>query len=155
VKTKYQQHDLVYKTMQSEKWAAYLILIFILIIASFNILGSLSMLIIDKKEDIMILQSMGATSKTIRMIFLFEGWLISLVGAVTGTLLGLLLCWVQITFGIISLPSNGSFLISAYPVRVVFSDILIILVVVLFIGFLASWYPVKYISKKSFSENNL
>lgn len=155
VKTKYQQHDLVYKTMQSEKWAAYLILIFILIIASFNILGSLSMLIIDKKEDIMILQSMGATSKTIRMIFLFEGWLISLVGAVTGTLLGLLLCWVQITFGIISLPSNGSFLISAYPVRVVFSDILIILVVVLFIGFLASWYPVKYISKKSFSGNNL
>lgn len=155
VKTKYQQHDLVYKTMQSEKWAAYLILIFILIIASFNILGSLSMLIIDKKEDIMILQSMGATSKTIRMIFLFEGWLISLVGAVTGTLLGLLLSWVQITFGIISLPSNGSFLISAYPVRVVFSDILIILIVVLFIGFLASWYPVKYISKKSFSGNNL
>ena len=113
------------------------------------------MLIIDKKEDIMILQSMGATSKTIRMIFLFEGWLISLVGAVTGTLLGLLLSWVQITFGIISLPSNGSFLISAYPVRVVFSDILIILIVVLFIGFLASWYPVKYISKKSFSGNNL
>lgn len=155
VKTKYQQHDMVYKTMQSEKWAAYLILIFILIIASFNILGSLSMLIIDKKEDIMILQSMGATAKIIRMIFLFEGWLISLVGAVTGTLLGLLLCWIQITFGIISLPSNGSFLISAYPVRVVFNDILIILVVVLFIGFLASWYPVKYISKKSFSENNL
>lgn len=155
VKTKMQQHDLVYKTMQSEKWAAYLILVFILIIASFNILGSLSMLIIDKKSDIMILQSMGATSKTIQLIFLFEGWLISVVGAIAGTFLGLLLCWAQIIFEIIPLPNNGSFLISAYPVRIVFTDILIILSVVIFIGFLASYYPVKLISKKNLTENNL
>ena len=148
VKNKYQQHDLIYKTMQSEKWVAYLILVFILIIASFNILGSLSLLIIDKKDDIMILQSMGADNQLISRIFLFEGWLISIIGAFAGTILGLFICWLQITFEIVPLASNGSFLITAYPVRVVFTDILYILLVVLLIGFLASWYPVKYISKK-------
>lgn len=155
VKNKYQQHDLIYKTMQSEKWVAYLILVFILIIASFNILGSLSLLIIDKKDDIMILQSMGADNQLISRIFLFEGWLISIIGAFAGTILGLLICWLQITFEIVPLASNGSFLITAYPVRVVFTDILYILLVVLLIGFLASWYPVKYISKKQFASQNL
>ncbi len=155
VKNKYQQHDLIYKTMQSEKWAAYLILVFILIIASFNILSSLSMLIIDKKEDIHIFRSMGATSKTIGQIFLFEGWLISIVGAVFGTLLGLFVCWLQIQFEIIQLPSNGSFLISAYPVKVVITDILLILTVVLLIGFFASWYPIKFISQKYFTPQNI
>lgn len=155
VKNKYQQHDLIYKTMQSEKWVAYLILVFILIIASFNILGSLSLLIIDKKDDIMILQSMGADSQLISRIFLFEGWLISIIGAFAGTILGLLICWLQVTFEIVPLASNGSFLITAYPVRVVFTDILYILLVVLLIGFLASWYPVKYISKKQFASQNL
>lgn len=155
VKNKYQQHDLIYRTMQSEKWVAYLILVFILIIASFNILGSLSLLIIDKKDDIMILQSMGADNQLISRIFLFEGWLISIIGAFAGTILGLLICWLQITFEIVPLASNGSFLITAYPVRVVFTDILYILLVVLLIGFLASWYPVKYISKKQFASKNL
>ncbi len=155
VKNKYQQHDLIYRTMQSEKWVAYLILVFILIIASFNILGSLSLLIIDKKDDIMILQSMGADNQLISRIFLFEGWLISIIGAFAGTILGLLICWLQITFEIVPLASNGSFLITAYPVRVDFTDILYILWVVLLIGFLASWYPVKYISKKQFASQNL
>ncbi len=155
VKDKYQQHDLIYKTMQSEKWAAYLILVFILIIASFNILGSLSMLIIDKKEDILIFRSMGATSKTIRKIFLFEGWLISVLGAVIGSVLGVLICWVQIQFEIITLPGNGSFVISAYPVEIIFSDIILVLSVVLFIGFVVSWYPVKFISQKYLLQQNL
>ncbi len=155
VKNKYQQHDLIFKTMQSEKWSAYLILVFILVIASFNVLSSLSMLIIDKKEDIYIFRSMGATSKTIGNIFLFEGWMISVVGAITGTLLGLLICWVQIKFEIISLPHSGTFLISAYPVQIIFTDILLILTVVLLIGFLASYYPVKFISQKYFSPQNL
>jgi lipoprotein-releasing system permease protein len=155
VKNKYQQHDLIFKTMQSEKWSAYLILVFILIIASFNVLSSLSMLIIDKKEDIYIFRSMGATSKTIGNIFLFEGWMISVVGAITGTLLGLLICWTQIKFEIISLPHSGTFLISAYPVQIIFTDILLILTVVLLIGFLASYYPVKFISQKYFSPQNL
>lgn len=155
VKNKYQQHDLIYKTMQSEKWAAYLILVFILVIASFNILGSLSMLIIDKKDDILIFRSMGASTKTIGQIFLFEGWLISIVGAIIGAILGLVLCWLQITFSIIPLPNNGSFLITAYPVKIVFTDILLIFSVVLIIGFLASWYPIKFISQKYFTNQNL
>ncbi len=155
VKNKYQQHDLIYKTMQSEKWAAYLILVFILIIASFNILGSLSMLIIDKKEDILIFRSMGATTKIIRQIFLFEGWLISILGAVIGSIVGVLVCWLQIKFEIITLPGNGSFVISAYPVEIIFSDIILVLSVVLLIGFVVSWYPVKFISHKYLLQQNL
>ncbi len=155
VKNKYQQHDLIYKTMQSEKWAAYLILVFILVIASFNILGSLSMLIIDKKEDILIFRSMGATSKIIRQIFLFEGWLISFLGAVIGSVVGVLVCWLQIKFEIITLPGNGSFVISAYPVEIIFSDIILVLSVVLLIGFIVSWYPVKFISQKYLLQQNL
>ena len=155
VKNKYQQHDLIYKTMQSEKWAAYLILVFILVVASFNILGSLSMLIIDKKDDILIFRSMGASTKTIGRIFLFEGWLISIVGAIIGTLLGIFLCWLQITFEIIPLANNGSFLITSYPVKIIFTDILLIFAVVLLIGFFASWYPIKFISQKYFVNQNL
>jgi lipoprotein-releasing system permease protein len=148
VKNKYQQHDLIYKTMESEKWAAYLILVFILFVASFNMLGSLSMLIIDKKDDLFILRSMGANSKLIRRIFLFEGWLISFFGAITGSLLGVLICWTQINFELIHLPGAGSFVISAYPVQIIFSDILLILGIVFFIGFFASWYPVRFISNR-------
>jgi lipoprotein-releasing system permease protein len=148
VKNKYQQHDLIYKTLKSEKWAAYFILVFILIIASFNILSSLSMLIIDKKDDIIILRSMGAQTKLIRQIFLFEGWLISSSGAIIGSLLGIFICWLQIEFGLIDLPGNGSFVISAYPVKIILSDILLVLSIVLLIGFIASWYPIKYISRK-------
>lgn len=155
VKNQYQQHVLIYKTMESEKWVAYLILVFILIVASFNILGSLSMLIIDKKEDIHIFRSMGASTKTIRQIFLFEGWLISVIGAVIGSFLGVFVCWIQIKFGIITLPGTGSFVVSSYPVEVVFTDILLILSVVLIIGFIASWYPVKFISQKYLLHQNL
>lgn len=155
VKNKYQQHDLIYKTMKSEKWAAYLILVFILIIASFNILGSLSMLIIDKKEDIMILRSMGASSKLIRRIFLFEGWLISVVGAILGSLLGVFISWLQIKYGFVTFPGGGSFIISAYPVQIIFTDIVFILSVVLLIGFVAAWYPVKFISRKFLLSENI
>ena len=155
VKDKYQQHDLIYKTMQSEKWAAYLILVFILIVASFNMLGSLSMLIIDKKEDLFILGGMGADSKLIRQIFLYEGWLISFFGAVIGSLLGIFISWLQIRFELVSLPGAGTFIITAYPVKIILSDILIILGVVLGIGFVASWYPVKFISNKFALHTNL
>ncbi len=155
IKNKYQQHDLIYKTMQSEKWAAYLILVFILIVASFNMLGSLSMLIIDKKEDLFIIRGMGADSKLIRKIFLYEGWLISLFGAVIGTLLGIFISWLQIKFGFISLPGAGSFIITAYPVKIILTDILIILGVVLGIGFIASWYPVRFISQRFILHENL
>jgi len=155
VKNKYQQHDLIYKTMQSEKWAAYLILVFILIIASFNILGSLSMLIIDKKDDLFILRGMGADSQTIRKIFLYNGWMISLSGAIIGSLLGIFVSWLQIEFGLITLPGAGSFVITAYPVKIVLSDILLVFTAVLSIGFLASWYPVSFISHKYLLNTNL
>jgi lipoprotein-releasing system permease protein len=141
--------------MESEKWAAYLILIFILVIASFNILSSLTMLIIDKAEDINILRSMGASSNTLQQIFLFQGWLISLIGAVIGSLLGVFACWIQIKFGVIPLAGNGSFVVSSYPVHIVISDIFLILAVVILIGFFASWYPVKFISQKYLLQENL
>lgn len=155
VKNKYQQHDLVFRTMKTEKWASYLILVFILIVASFNMLGSLSMLIIDKKEDLFILRSMGADSQLIRKIFLFEGWLISFFGAVIGAVLGIFVCWLQIQFEIITLPGAGSFIISAYPVKIILSDILLILGIVFGIGFIASWYPVRFISHRYLMSENL
>jgi len=148
VKNKYQQHDTLYKTMKAEKWVTYLILLFILIIASFNILGSLSMLIIDKKEDIVILRSMGATPDLIRGVFLFEGWLISIIGAIAGLFLGVIVCWIQLHFEIVSLPGNGSFVISAYPVDIQLPDLFLIFFMVLMIGLLAAWYPVRFISEK-------
>ncbi len=148
VKNKYQQHDMLYKTMQSEKWATYLILVFILVIASFNILGSLSLLIIDKKDDIAILRSMGASSSLIRKIFLYEGWLITVSGVIAGLFLGVIVSLAQIHFEWITLPGNGSFVITAYPVKIDPVDLALITIVVLSIGFLAAWYPVRYISGK-------
>jgi len=155
IKDRYQQHDYLYKTMMSEKYAVYLILTLILIIASFNIVGSLTMLILDKKEDISILQSMGANKRTIRNIFLFEGWLISFLGAIIGTLAGLALCQAQITYGFVKLSGKASsFIVDAYPMKIVPADILLVLLSVSLIGFLAAWYPVRYISEKLFGDEN-
>ena len=148
VKNRYQQHDYLYKTMQGEKYAVYLILILILVIASFNIVGSLTMLIIDKKEDIAILQSMGAGKILIRNIFLFEGWSISLLGALIGTVVGIAICQAQITYGFVKLQGGGSFIIDSYPMKIIPMDILLIFCSVILIGFLAAWLPVKYISGK-------
>jgi len=149
VKNRYQQHDYLYKTMQGEKYAVYLILILILVIASFNIVGSLTMLIIDKKEDIGILQSMGADKPLIRNIFLFEGWSISILGAVIGTIAGLAICQAQIVFGFVKLQGEGgSFIIDAYPMTIIPLDILLIFCSVVLIGFVAAWFPVKHISGK-------
>lgn len=153
VKTRYQQHDYLYKTMQGEKYAVYLILILILIIASFNIIGSLTMLIIDKKEDIGILQSMGADKPLIRNIFLFEGWSVSILGAVIGTVAGLAICQAQIAFGFVKLQGGGgSFIIDAYPMTIIPLDILLIFCSVVLIGFVAAWFPVKHISEKFLAD---
>ena len=154
VKNRYQQHDYLYKTMQGEKYAVYLILILILIIASFNIVGSLTMLIIDKKEDISILQSMGADKVLIRNIFLFEGWSVSLLGAIVGTILGVAVCQAQITFGLVKLQGGGSFIIDTYPMDIIPLDILLIFCSVVLIGFLAAWLPVKYISGKFLQDES-
>ncbi|MFV0267810.1 MAG: FtsX-like permease family protein [Draconibacterium sp.] len=156
VKNKEEQHDLVFKTMKSEKWAVYFILIFILLLASGNMIGNLAMLYIDKKEDITILKSMGLTTQNINRIFLYEGWIISFVGGIIGTLLGIFVCWLQIEFELIKLPgANGSFVISAYPVSIMLSDVILAFLAVLSIGFLASWYPVKFMSKKHLTETNI
>ena len=152
VKNRYQQHDYLYKTMLGEKYVVYLILILILVIASFNIVGSLTMLILDKKEDIAILQSMGADRRTIRYIFLFEGWLISFLGAIIGTIAGLALCQAQISFGLVKLGSGSSFIIDAYPMQIIATDVLLIVISVSLIGFLAAWYPVRFISEKLFRD---
>lgn len=148
VKDRYQQHELLYKIMRSEKWAIFLILTFILIIASFNVVGSLTMLIIEKQNDISILQSMGADYKLVRKIFLFEGWLISFAGAIIGIIIGFLVCFLQQKFGFVSLDTSGNFVVDAYPVQMLIKDFVIVFITVLFVGFLAAWFPVQYISKR-------
>jgi lipoprotein-releasing system permease protein len=153
VKNRYQQHDYLYKTMQGEKFATYLILILILIIASFNIIGSLTMLIIDKKDDIAVLQSMGADKPLIRKIFLFEGWSISIIGSIIGSIAGIAVCKAQIAYGFVKLKGgSSSFIIDAYPMKIIPLDILLIFLSVVLIGFLASWFPVKYISSNLFQD---
>jgi len=155
VKNRYEQHDYLYKTMQGEKYAVYLILILILIIASFNIVGSLTMLIIDKKEDIGILQSMGADKPLIRNIFLFEGWSVSILGALIGTVAGVAICQAQIAFGFVKLQGGGgSFIIDSYPMKIIPLDILLIFCSVVLIGFLAAWFPVKHISGKFLADES-
>lgn len=148
VKNKYQQHEVIYRVMKSEKWAIYMILTFILIVASFNIIGSLSMLIIDKKNDLATLNSLGVDKERVRKIFLYEGWMISIGGAIIGLLLGAGICFAQQKFGFIKLSSMGTFLVDSYPVIMKFTDALGIFVTVVVIGFLASWYPVRYFTKR-------
>lgn len=148
VKNRYQQHEAFYKIMKSEKFYIYLILTFILIIASFNIIGSLTMLIIDKKEDIATFRSLGANLKTIRSIFLLEGWLITVIGAIVGLIIGAIICWIQIRFGLVRLQGSASFIIDAYPVKLLWKDIFTVFITVISIGYVASWYPVRYITKR-------
>ncbi len=149
VQDRFEQQDDTFKIMKIEKFIAYIFLTFILIVACFNIIGSLSMLIIDKKDDVMTLRNLGATDRQITRIFLFEGRLISAIGAVIGIGVGLLLCWLQQTFGIVKLgSSSGAFVVNAYPVSVHPEDVLIIFATVLLVGFLAVWYPVRYFSKR-------
>ena len=148
VKNRQQQNELFYRVMKSEKWAIFLILTFILIIASFNIIGSLSMLIIDKKNDIVTLRNMGANRSLIENIFLVEGLLISVIGSLLGMAMGTGISWIQQRFGLIKLSGSGTFVIDAYPVQIEAVDILLIWITVLLIGWLAARYPVKQISRK-------
>jgi lipoprotein-releasing system permease protein len=152
VKNRYQQQEFLYRIMRTEKWAIFFILTFILIIASFNIVGSLSMLILDKKADIAVLAGMGAEPSTLRKIFLTEGWLISISGALAGLLLGGLVCWLQLKFEFLKLQGSGSFVIDAYPVEMRFSDFIVVFITVLAIGYLAAWYPVRFITGKKLVE---
>ena len=141
---RYEQQDETFRIMKIEKLIAYIFLTFILIVACFNIIGSLSMLIIDKRNDVQTLRNLGANDRQISRIFLFEGRLIVIIGAVIGIAVGLLLCWLQQRFGIITMGSTeGAFVINAYPVSVHPWDVVLIFVTVLVVGFLAVRYPVK------------
>ncbi len=149
VQNRYEQQADVFRIMEIEKLISYFFLTFILAIACFNVIGSLSMLILDKRDDVVTLRNLGADDRLIGRIFLFEGRLISIFGAVTGILLGLLLCFLQQRFGLISLGGgNGNFIVDAYPVSVHVTDVLVIFVTVLIVGFLSVWYPVRYFTSR-------
>ena len=149
VKDRYEQQADTFNIMRIEKLFAYAFLTFILMVACFNIIGSLSMLIIDKKDDVRTLRYLGATDKQINRIFLFEGRMISVFGAFIGILFGLLLCWLQQTYGLVSLGNRaGNFVVEAYPISVHPWDVILIFFTVIIVGWLAVWYPVRYMSKR-------
>jgi len=143
IKNRFQQHELIYKIMRSEKWAVFLILTFILIIAIFNVISSLTMLVIEKKKDIVIYRSMGAEISFLRKVFLTEGMFITLTGAIAGLLTGAVICFAQEKFGLITLGGSGSFVIDTYPVKMAALDFLYVFITVCCIGLLAAWYPAR------------
>ena len=147
IKNRTEQQEIFYKVMHSERLAIFFILTLIILIASFNIVGSLTMLIIEKERDIEILKSLGADNRLIQKIFIFEGWLISIFGTLTGLILGFIICWLQQRFGLIRLNSE-SLLMQSYPVILKLKDFIIVPFTVLLIGYWAAWYPVRFLTKK-------
>ena len=146
---RFEQQEDTFKIMKIEKLMAYIFLTFILMVACFNIIGSISMLIIDKKNDVVTLRNLGASDKQIVRVFLFEGRMISSIGAVVGILIGLLLCWLQQEYGLVGLGrSSGSFVVDSYPVSVHPEDIVLVFITVIAVGWIAVWYPVKYFAKR-------
>ncbi len=145
VQTRYELNELIFKTNKTEKWITFLILSFILVIASFNIIGSLTMLIIDKKKDVWILKTMGANNAVIRKIFFTEGMLINFLGAFIGMSLGALVCWLQLHFSLLKLEGG---VVEAYPIEMQAIDFIYVGIIVVFIGLLASWYPVRVLTKR-------
>lgn len=155
VKDRWQQHESFFKVMEVEKFMAYIILTFIIVIAAFNIIGSLSMLIFEKRDSIFILKSMGASRAMVTKVFLFEGCLVSLGGVIAGLVLGIVLVLIQQHFGIISFANSGAYIISAYPVQLQFTDVLVVFVTVVAVGIAAAWYPVKSIVGRYYSSVRL
>jgi lipoprotein-releasing system permease protein len=154
VKNRIQQNELLYKTMKSEKWAIFFILVFILLVASFNVVGTLTMLIIEKKNDIQTLRYLGSNMQGIKRTFMIEGLIISFIGAITGLIIGSAICYIQQEYGIVKLKGAEAFIIDAYPVKIMFQDIFLVLCVVSCIGFLASWYPIRFITRRFLSDEN-
>ena len=148
IQNRYEQQADTFRIMEIEKLISYIFLVFILMIACFNVIGSLSMLIIDKKNDVQTLRNLGASDNQIVRIFLFEGRMISFIGAVSGVIIGLVLCLIQQEYGIISLGNAGSFIVDAYPVSVHTWDVVLVFVTVLIVGFISVWYPVRYLSRR-------
>lgn len=148
VKNRYQLQEVLYKVFNTERWATYFILTFILLVAAFNVIGSLIMLVIDKKGDISVLKSIGASDGLIRSIFFKEGLLIALIGAIVGIGLGVLVCWLQQTYGFITLGNQGTFVVSNYPVKMKAFDILLVFFTTLILGAVTSMYPALKSSKQ-------
>lgn len=149
VKNRYEQQEDTYRIMEVEKLVSYIFLSFVLVVASVNIVSSLSMLIIDKKKDVMTLRSMGANDSQVTAIFMVEGWLISIVGALVGIALGTVVCLLQQEFGFVKFGSGDSHIIDSYPVLIKLSDILLTFATVLVVGFLSVWYPVMRMSRRN------
>ena len=147
VKNRLEQQVFLYKILNSEKLAVFLILTFIMIIAAFNIVGSLSMLILDKKQDIKTLKSFGATERKIRNLFFYKSMLTNIMGIFIGMAIGLLLALLQQNFGFISM-GNGSFILNSYPVLVKLTDVFLVIITVLSIGLIASWFTANILIKK-------
>ena len=149
VRSRFELNEVLFKTLRSEKWWTFLILAFILLIGTFNVIGSLTMLIIEKKKDIGILSTMGADTSLIRNIFMKEGFFITIIGCLAGISIGVLVCWVQLKFKLV--PFSEGFVVDSYPIEMQVYDILFIFLTVMAIGFAAAWYPVRVFTKKYFS----
>lgn len=147
VKNRFQQNEVLFKTLQSEKLWTFIILVFILIVAAFNIIASITMLIIEKQNDIKTFTNLGADNNLIQKIFLTEGALVSFLGAFIGISLGVFICWIQIQFALIRF--DEGFVVEAYPVKIEILDMLIILGVVIIVSLFAGWYPVRVLKNRN------
>jgi lipoprotein-releasing system permease protein len=153
VQTKYQQNTSLYNSMRLEKWAIYAVLTLILILAAFNMISALTMLVLEKKKDISVLQSLGANKGLIKKIFLSEGLLLALTGSVIGIFLAIIICVLQIKFKLVRLQGN-SFLIDYFPVKLIAADILRVTATVFLIAFIAAWLPAKKAARQVFELKN-
>ncbi|MBP6573971.1 MAG: ABC transporter permease, partial [Flavobacteriales bacterium] len=145
VKTRYQKNELMYRTNETEKWVTFTVLCFIALIGAFNLIASITMLMIEKQKDMRTLTSMGAEQATIRGVFFAEGMLITVVGALSGIALGLLLCWLQQRFGLLAMQDS---VVEFYPVKVLPLDLVLITGTMLLIGFIASRVPLRGLSRR-------
>ncbi len=148
VKDRFMQNEFLYRVMKTEKWAVYFILTFIFIIAAFNMIGSIAMLVIDKKKDIGILRSLGATQSSVRNIFFIQGILQTLVSIAIGFTLASILCFIQMKFGLITIPGQGTFVVTAYPIALEWKDYLNVFITILIVGAIASYFPAYMAAKQ-------
>ena len=149
VQTKYEQNTSLYNTMKLEKWAIYGVLTLILIIAAFNMVSALTMLVLEKRKDISVLQSMGAGEKSILKIFLSEGLLLGSIGTVAGILMAIVICLLQLKFKLVKL-QGGSFLLDYFPVKLIVTDFFLVAVTATAIAFTAAWFPARKASRQNF-----
>ena len=140
VQTRYQQNQSLYSVMRTEKWVIYCLLSMILVVSAFNMIGALTMLVLEKQKDINVLKALGASNNYIQRIFLSEGILLAVLGGVTGVLLAVIICWLQVKYKLVAL-QGGSFLIDYYPVKLVASDFLLVFSTIFIVALIASWFP--------------